>query len=357
MGKKKHSRQIRKKGLPPGSLIYTGSRPDRSPDVYTIYYSATDVVIDAFYDDATVKRRNESKEGVLWVDIRNLSDIRFIEKVGADFDIHPLALEDVLNTNQRAKFEAYDNGLFIVLPNLRLDPLTLELGHEQIALFVTRSSIVSFQEDPDDTFQSVRARLSDSGAKIRKKSCDYLAFQLADNIIDDYFLVLDEFETAIVELETDLHLNGASETHRNRIFDLKRALSLFRLRLQPLRDTMTRFQRAESSLLDPANDLYFRDLVDHVAQVQDSSDNFREMVIHIESLYQVEVGNRLNHVMRLLTVISTIFIPLSFVAGVYGMNFEYMPELKWRYGYFIVLGFMFSLMIGMLVYFKRKRWI
>lgn len=357
MGKKKLSRQIRKKGLPPGSLVYTGSRPERSPDVYTISYSAERFNIDAFYDNAGVKQFKESKQGVLWIDIRNLSDVSFIEKVGTDFEIHPLALEDVLNTQQRAKFEAYDNGLFIVLPNLRLDAQTLELHHEQISLFLSRNGVVSFQEDPDDTFQSVRARLSDVNSKIRKKQSDYLAFQLADTIIDDYFLVLDEFETAIVDLEADLHLHGAAESYRDRIFSLKRSLSLFRLRLQPLRDTMSKFQRAEGDLLDPSNDLYFRDLVDHVAQVQDSSDNFREMMIHIESLYQVEVGNRLNHVMRLLTVISTIFIPLSFIAGIYGMNFEYMPELHWRYGYFFVLGFMFFVMVGMLIYFKRKRWI
>jgi magnesium transporter len=192
---------------------------------------------------------------------------------------------------------------------------------------------------------------------MRKKGTDYLTYSIIDNIVDNYYVALDGLEGRIYEVEEGLHLRSSGPTFKQDIFHLKQIINTFRHRLLPLREAVTRFYRTESHVVEHANRLYFRDVVDHVSQILDSLDNLRETLISLEAFYQAESANRLNNVMRLLTVISTIFIPLSFIAGVYGMNFDNMPELHWHYGYYIVLAFMFLSMIGMLFYFKIKKWI
>jgi magnesium transporter len=216
---------------------------------------------------------------------------------------------------------------------------------------------LSFQEDPDDDFAPVRKRALEGIGRLRKKGPDYLAYALLDTIVDGYYEVLDGIQGQLFELEESLHRNGAEPEVKAGIFTLKRAVNEFRFKVLPLRDAATRLYRTESDLVEESNRLYLRDVVDHVAQILDAIDNQINMLSSLESLYHAEASNRLNNVMRLLTVISTIFIPLSFVAGVYGMNFDNMPELHSRYGYFIVLGGMFFAMVGMLMYFRKKRWI
>lgn len=353
MGKKKHRRiKIRKRGLPPGTLVYTGDRVEATPDVVTLWYSETDCVEVLRYDPAFGQKTN----GTLWVDIRSLTDTPLIERVGNDFQIHPLALEDVLNTHQRAKLEEFDNGLFFVLPNLRLDAENLDLLPEQIAVFAGKNFVVSFQEDPDDTFAPVRKRAQEGLGRLRKKGSDYLLYALVDNIVDGYYLLLDDIEAQVLNLEEMMYANSSDPACKARIFDLKRVVNQFRHRLLPLRDAVARFYRTESDIVDDANRLYLRDVVDHVAQILDGIDNQRDTLDSMEALYHAEASNRLNEVMRLLTVISTIFIPLTFIVGIYGMNFDNMPELRWQHGYFITLGLMFMLAMGMLFYFQRKKW-
>lgn len=353
MGKKKHRQILRKKGLPPGTLVYTGHREKRPVTVHSLWYTDGEHQLrDAFAPEIA-----HTPGGTLWVDLSNLSDAAFIERVGNHFQIHPLALEDVLNTQQRAKLDEYDNGLFLVLPNLRFDTATMELNQEQITIFATQNAVVSFQEDPDDTFQPVRVRLLDGLGKLQKKGADFLLYSLADTVVDQYYLVLDDIETTLLDLEADLHNNGANPACKARIFQLKYIVNQFRHRVVPLRDAVTRLYRSDSPIIDDSNRLYLRDLADHVAQILDGVDNSRDLLANVEALFQSEVSNRLNNVMRLLTVISTIFIPLSFIAGVYGMNFDNMPELHWHYGYFIILGLMFAAMVLMLIYFRRNKWI
>ncbi|MDO8365655.1 MAG: magnesium/cobalt transporter CorA [Saprospiraceae bacterium] len=353
MAHKRNRRKIFKKGLPPESLVYTGHREDTPANVVSVSYTEA-----AFEEiQGYVAPRLEERKGVLWTDVRGLTDTKLIEKVGMDHGIHALALEDVLDTQQRAKLEEFDNGLFFIVHNLKIDCVALELHSEQIALFAGKNFLVSFQEDPDDTFAVVRKRVGDGIGRLRRKGSDYLAYAIIDLVVDSYYSVLDDLEAQELELENDLHQNGAAHTTKARMFALKRTANEFRHRLLPLREAVTRLHRTESDLIDDSNRLYFRDLVDHVAQILDGIDNQREMLANLEALYQAEAANRLNNVMRLLTVISTIFIPLTFIVGIYGMNFDYMPELRWHYGYFIVLGVMFCLMIGMLIYFRRKRWI
>ncbi len=352
MGKKKRRMKIHKLGLPPGSLVYTGDRKEKPSDVITMWYNEGEYA----EQPRCMTEWHGRRDGLVWVDIRNLTDTQVIEQVGAEFRIHPLALEDVLNTHQRSKLDEYDNGLFFVLHNLRLDAGNLNLFSEQIALFAGKNFVISFQEDPDDTFAPVRRRVQEGLGRLRKKSSDYLAYALIDNIVDGYYILLDEVENEVLDLEEAMYADGSDPARKARIFELKRLVNQFRHRLLPLRDAVIRFHRTESDIVDDTNRLYFRDVVDHVAQILDGIDNQRDILDSMEALFHAESANRLNQVMRVLTVISTIFMPLTFVAGIYGMNFDNMPELHWRYGYFISLGVMFVLSLLMLYFFKRKKW-
>ncbi len=352
---KRKRHHIRKKGLPPETLLYTGSRPVIPAHVTTVWYGDQDHLLRDQYVPEFLKKEH----GVTWVDVRSLGEAEFIAQVGKDFHIHPLAQEDVLDTQQRAKLEEYDNGLFFILHNLQLNGETLELNTEQIALFIGKNFLVSFQEDPDDTFHMVRTRVCEGLGRLRKKNPDFLSYSMIDMVVDNYYAVLDEIESAIEILEENFHHkpDQIGATDKARIFQIKRTAGIVRHYLLPLRDATQRLYRTDNDIVEESTRPYLRDVSDHVTQILDSLDNSRDLLSNIEALYQAEVGNRLNNVMRLLTVISTIFIPLSFVAGVYGMNFDFMPELHWKHGYFLVLSGMFIVMVAMLWYFRKKRWI
>ena len=352
MSRRKH-KKIRKKGLPPGTLIYTGHRNEGPALVFSVWFGE-----DTYAEkDVYMPEWQHRSGGITWIDVRSLTDAAVVEHIGNDFQLHPLALEDVLDTQQRAKLEEYDNGLFFILQNLRFDPDLFDLVNEQIAVFMGRHFVISFQEDPDDTLQPIRKRAQEGIGRLRKRGTDYLTYSLLDTIIDNYYLVLDDVEAALQQLETAVHAHGAEPAAKARIFELKRVINQFRHRVLPLRDAVLRFYRSDCPFIDESNRPYLRDLSDHVAQILDSIDNYRDILSSAEAFYQAEVSNRLNNVMRLLTIISTIFIPLSFIAGVYGMNFDNMPELHWHEGYFIILGIMLSAAVVMLIYFWRKRWL
>lgn len=353
MSKKvRHIGTIRKKGLPPGTLVYTGYRTEQPSSVQTVKIADGNYSEFPYYDSDL-----RTEQGLIWVDVRNLTETDLIARIGDDFLMHPLAQEDVLDTQQRAKLEEFDNGLFLILPNLTWKADTFELVNEQISIFIGAHFVLSFQEDPDDDFAAVRRRALEGIGRIRKKGTDYLAYALLDAIVDGYYEVIDCIQNALFELEAELHQKGAEPGVKSGIFKLKRVVNEFRFRVLPLREATTRLYRTESELIDESNRLYLRDVVDHVAQILDSVDIQQNMLMGLESLYHAEAANRLNNVMRLLTVISTIFIPLSFIASVYGMNFDNMPELHSANGYYYVLGGMFVAMLGMLVYFRKKRWI
>lgn len=351
MSQKRRRRKIIKKGLPPESLVYTGYREASPAKVMSICYDVGSFQHHHKYIPV------QATDKCVWHDVRGLTDAGLIEQIGTDHQIHALALEDVLDTQQRAKLEEFDNGLFFIVHNLKTCPEPLELQSEQISIFWSTNILVSFQEDPDDTFLPLRKRAEEGLGGLRKKGADYLAYAILDLVVDSYYAVLDDLEARTLEIEDALHHNGAARDIKAKLFVVKRVVNDFRHRLIPLREAVTRLHRTESPFWDESNRLYLRDLVDHVAQILDGTDVLRDMLNSLEALYQAEASNRLNNVMRLLTVISTIFIPLSFVAGIYGMNFDNMPELHWKYGYFTVLGGMFCVMLGMLIYFRRKQWV
>ncbi|MEO6037473.1 MAG: magnesium/cobalt transporter CorA, partial [Saprospiraceae bacterium] len=340
MNKKKiFSQKKRKQGLPPGSLIYTGHRTENASIVHSLWYNHSSCKEQMIY---APEWRKKAEKGVLWIDIYSLTDTEFIRQVGSDFDLHPLVLEDVLDTQQRPKLEEYDNGLFLIIPSLTLTVTTLEMQSEQIAIFFGADFVISFQEDPDDDFEAVRRRTEEDLGRIRKKGSDYLAYTLVDTVVDSYYSILDELETELFELEETLHRQGDVPWCKARIFDLKRTVNEFRHQVVPMRDAIARLYNTESNLVENANRVYMRDVLDHLGQILDGIDNQQSMLANTEALYHAEASNRLNNVMRLLAIISTIFMPLSFIAGIYGMNFDNMPELHTRYGYFWVLGVMFA---------------
>lgn len=350
---RKHQK-IRKKGLPPGTLIYTGDIIVDSPFVSVCRFSETFFSQKKSWEEEDFLQNNDL---TTWIDVRGLSDVGLIEHIGATLKISPLVLEDVLDTQQRPKFEEYENGLLIIAPHLDYLPQNTALKSEQIALFFTKNTIASFQEDPNDTFDSIRARLADPNNRVRRKKSDYLANALLDYIVDNYYLVFDGIESDIETLEEQLFAYPDSPKIRSRIYQLKRLVISFRRKILPLRDACFRFSKSETPFSSAANHDYFRDVHDHVSQIIDSIDHQVDTLDGFAELSQAESSNRMGHVMRLLTIISTIFIPLSFVAGVYGMNFDNMPELRHPDGYYWVLTVMFLAAVGMLVYFKKKKWL
>ena len=294
--------------------------------------------------------------GVTWLDIDGVHQADLLEAVGTHANLHPLVMEDIHNTYQRPKAEDYEDYLYIVLKMISWNEETKEVQAEQVSLILGKSYVISFKEDPGDIFDPVRLRLRESKGRIRKLGADYLAYSLLDQVVDHYFLVLENLGEQIEDLEEKLVTNPDSSTLQT-IHHLKRELIFLRKSVWPLREAISSLERSESPLFQPETLVYMRDVYDHTIQVIDTIETFRDMVSGMLDIYLSSVSNRMNEVMKVLTIIATIFIPLTFIAGVYGMNFVNMPELQWPWGYFMVWGVMIVIVIAMIIYFKRKKWL
>jgi magnesium transporter len=348
MAKKKR----RSVGLPPGTLVFRGQTRLQTTLLTLLEYNANEV-----REETGVTQINAiPADKTSWYDLRGLHQLDDIRKIGEPFKIHPLILEDIVDTEQRPKFEEYPNGFFVILRALLIHEESGQLETEQVALFCGKHLVLSFQEKDEDLFAPVRDRLLQAKGKIRQRGADYLTYALIDMIVDQYYVVLDQLEEDIDLLEEEI-LKGGGEEIKGKIHQQKVRILAFRKNVVPLREVINQLTRAESDNLDSTTLIFLRDLYDHVAQVIDTIDTYRELVHSLHDLYLSEISFRMNNIMKVLTIISTIFIPLSFLAGVYGMNFHYMPELSWKYGYFIILGVMFSVCIGLLFYFRRKKWL
>ena len=293
--------------------------------------------------------------GVTWLDIDGVHQAEVLESVGNYANLHPLVLEDIHNTYQRPKVEDYDDYLYIVLKMISWDSDSNEAQAEQVSLILGKSYVISFKEDPGDIFDPIRQRLREGKGRIRKLGADYLAYSLLDQVVDHYFIVLENLGERVEDLEEELVTNPDKSTLQT-IYHLKRELIYLRKSVWPLREAISSLERGESPLFQPETLIYLRDVYDHTIQVIDTIETFRDMVSGMLDIYLSSVSNRMNEVMKVLTIIATIFIPLTFITGVYGMNFNYMPELQWRWGYFSIWGVMIVIVIGMVVYFKRKGW-
>jgi len=349
------ARRSKKAGLPPGTLVYTGERRVESVRMTVIEY-----------DEQHVQERHlgaideclpfRAAPTVTWMNIDGLHDVGVIETLGKAFELHPLLLEDILSTAQRPKFEDYEKNLFVVLKMLHFDDHHQGVETEQVSLVVGPNFVLSFQERVGDVFDFVRDRIRNAKGRIRKLGADYLAYSLVDAIVDSYFLVLEKLGERIENLEEELVGNPSQKTLQQ-IHALKREMITLRRSIWPLRELVSGLQRSESPWIAESTRIYLRDIYDHTIQIIDTIESFRDMVSGMLDIYLSSISNRMNAVMKVLTIIATLFIPLTFIAGVYGMNFEHMPELEWRYGYAVVWGVMICVAAIMLMYFRRRKWL
>jgi magnesium transporter len=352
-----HKPKVRKKraGLPPGTLIPPpGSLDGQSPLITIIDYDA------GRYQEKTVASLEEclpfkATDTVTWINIDGLSDISVIERIGKIFDIHPLILESIVNTEQRPRMDDLDTYLYVNLKMLQYLDESHKVKIEQVSLIVGRNYIISFQEDVGDVFDPVRERIRKDG-RIRKFGTDYLAYALIDAIVDNYFTVMESLGEQVEMLEEALASNPSKDMLLN-IHTLKKDMIYLRKSVWPLREVISGLERSDNALIKESTRIYLRDVYDHTIQVIDTIETFRDMVSGMIDIYLSGMSMRLNEVMKVLTLIATIFIPLTFIVGVYGMNFEYMPELSHPYGYYGVWAVILIVTTTMLLYFHRKQWI
>lgn len=338
------------------------------PELTLIHYDGAEFVEEVLKDAETLFERlaalrvqkesdmGEVGQGVMWINIEGLGDMELLQKVGAHFGLHPLALEDVTTAVQRPKVEEYDDHLFVVMQLPHSDgPMAVRF--EQVSLFLGRNFLITIQEDPRfDVFEAVRARLRSNRGFGRTRGHDYLAYALVDAVVDNFFPVLEPLGESIEALEESL-LKRPSQRCVRQLHDLKRALLLLRRNSWPLREVINALVRNESGLVTPETRIFLRDCYDHSIQIMDVIESYRDLSTSMMDIYLSSVGVRTNEIMRVLTVVSTIFIPLTFIVGLYGMNFTHMPELTWRYGYPACLLLMASIAIGLLAFFRSKRWL
>ncbi|HII01573.1 TPA: magnesium/cobalt transporter CorA [Methanosarcinaceae archaeon] len=296
----------------------------------------------------------------VWINVDGLDRVEVIEKLGNCFGIHPLTLEDILNTGQRPKMEDYESYIYTVLKMMLLSKTgeedLEEIIVDQVSIILGPNFLLSFQEREGDVFGPIRERLRKPDSRLRKSGVDYLAYSLIDSVIDYYFVILENFGEKVEELEDELIIDPRPETLHT-IQRYKRDMILLRKSVWPLREMINGMQKVESGLIKESTRIYLRDVYDHTIQVIDSIEAFRDILSSMLDVYLSSVSNKMNDIMKVLTIIATIFIPLTFIAGVYGMNFEYMPELRWKMGYPGVMAFMILIGITTFSYFKKKKWL
>ena len=344
----------RKAGLPPGTLVHVGDRKGEKVKISVIDYTkehAKERIVKRVEDCFPYKE----KKSVTWINIDGLHDVKVIEKLGEHFKLHPLLLEDILNTGQRPKMEDYEDYFLFVAKMLYLDDDS-RIESEQISMVLGPGYVISFQERTGDIFDTIRDRIKQGKGRIRDMGSDYLAYALLDSIVDNYYQVLEKIGEKIERMEEVLLKKSTPKT-LGEIHKLKRVLILLRKAIWPLREVVNGFQREESPLVTDITKVYLRDVYDHTVQVMDTIDTYRDMLTGMLDVYISTVSNKMNEVMKVLTIIATIFIPLTFIAGIYGMNFAHMPELGSRWGYPAVILLMVIMTGLMLIYFRKKRWI
>ncbi len=348
-------KRSKKAGLPPGTLIHIGEKKSEIPKITIMDYD------EVHFQEKEVKTIEEcflfkDKPTVTWINIDGLHQVEILEKLGECYGFHPLVLEDILNTDQRPKVEDYGEYIYIVLKMLDQNNKSNEILTEQISLILGPNFVISFQEREGDVFGPIRERIRTGKGRIRKMGADYLAYALLDSIIDNYFFIMEKLGEKIEFLEEEVVKQPIPETLQT-IHHLKREMIFFRKAVWPLREVIGSLERGELPLVKETTRIYLRDVYDHTIQVIDTIETFRDMVSGMLDIYLSSVSNRLNAVMKVLTIIATIFMPLTFIAGIYGMNFKYMPELEWRWGYPAIWFAVVLISVSMLIYFKRKRWL
>ena len=349
------TKRSKKAGLPPGTLIHIGEKKAEKVRIRILDYDESQ------FEEKEAKTVEDcfpfkDTPTITWINIDGIHEVEIIEKIGKHFGFHPLLLEDILNTEQRPKMEDHEEYIFIVVKMLYYDEEEHEIEAEQVSIILGSNFVISFQEKEDDVFNFVRDRIRNGKGRIRKAGADFLAYALVDAIVDHYFVIMEKIGEEIEVMEEELVTNPSPETLQA-IHNLKREMISLRKSVWPVREVISGLERAESPLIHESTCIYLRDVYDHTIQVMDSVETSRDMVSGMLDIYLSSVSNKMNEVMKVLTIIATIFIPLTFIAGIYGMNFQYMPELQSKWGYPLVWLVMIAVLSSMIVYFKRKRWL
>jgi magnesium transporter len=348
-------RSSKKAGLPPGSLVHVGEKKVESPKVTIFDYRE-----DHFQEReaTTVDECIPFKDTptVTWINISGIHDVEILRSLGDCYAIHPLVLEDILNTEQRPKLEDFETYLFIVAKMLYLERGTSQVRAEQVSIIVGPNFVISFQETDEDVFEGVRERIRSGRGRLRHRGADYLAYAILDAVVDGYFVILETIGGELEDIEDQL-IEDPSGTILQTVYEMKRELIFLRKSVWPLREVLAVLSRQESDLIKQETIAYLRDVYDHTIQVIDTVESLRDLVAGMHDTYLSSISNRMNEVMKVLTIFATIFIPLTFIAGIYGMNFEWMPELRWHYSYPAIWLVMLAAGICMLVFFRRKRWL
>ncbi len=349
-----------KKGLPPGTPVYIGEERTGQVKVTIVDY---DVDNFEMRQAVTAEECFSSKEkpGITWINVEGIHDISLVEQLGACFGLHPLIVEDIVNTEQRPKVDISDDYIFVVMKMITWDQSAKGIQVEQVSLIFGESFVITFQEKPGDSFSTVINRIRNNKGRIRKSGADYLAYTLTDYIVDNYFKVLENVGEDIEDMEEELVADPTPET-LHRIHFLKREMIFLRKSVWPLREIISLLEREDTPLIQETTLIYLKDIYDHTIQVIDIIETYGDLISGMLDVYLSSISNRMNAIMKVLTIIATIFIPLTFIAGLYGMNFNTakspfnMPELNWYYGYPFVLGVMVAIGVIMLIFFKRKKW-
>lgn len=345
----------KKAGSPPGTLIPIGEPKTEKSQISTVDYTAEQIQ----------KQQVDRVEELLplcdaatntWIDIIGVHDPTLMETIGVHFGIHPLTLEDILNTGHRPKTEEFDTYVYIVLKMLRYNEDDHMVISEQVSLILGPRFVMTFQEAPGDVFTPVRDRLFKGKGQIRRRTCDYLAYALIDAIVDQYFYIMEKMGERIEDLEEKLTEDPQIDVIQH-IHNLKREVIYLRKQVWPMREMLSRLTKGEFDLIQDENHLYFGDVYDHITQLIDINESYRDVLSGMLDLYLSTISNRMNQVMKVLTIVATIFIPVTFIAGVYGMNFKYMPELEWPWGYGAIWVVMIIIVVAMVIVFKKHKWL
>lgn len=349
-------KRAKKAGQPPGTAIYTGDKTQQASHLTVIHYTAKDLT------EKSGTRLSECfttqpQTGVTWTHVSGLSDTDTIKTLAEQYHLHPLTVEDILNVEQRPKIEEFEGYYFITLKALSWDSKLNTFSAEQLSIVFGKDFILSFQEHGANIFAPIIERLRMSGTqRIRQQGSDYLAYRLIDSIIDQYFVVLEGLSDQIEKIENLIIASPIPKNART-LYRLKRQILMLRKAIWPTREALSHLLQDESKLISSFTHVYLRDVYDHAVQAIDTIETFRDMLGGILDIYLSSLTTRMNEIMKVLTIIATIFIPITFIASLYGMNFQHMPELHWHLGYPLVLGVMLAVVIFMLLYFKRKKWI
>lgn len=349
------TRRSGKAGLSPGTLMHVGEKKVERTRITVIDYDAAGFLEK---EAQTVEECFPFKETatVTWINVDGVHDASIIEKLGGRFDIHPLVLEDIMTTTQRPKTEDLGGAVFVVVRMIECDEQGLGMTTDQLSLILGPNYVISFQETPGDCLDPVRQRIRGGKGRIRKLGPDYLAYALIDAVVDNYFLILERLGERIDGLEERLIADPRREL-LHEIHSLKREMIELRKAIWPLREVVSKLERLESRLIKKTTGVFLRDVYDHAVQVIDTVESFREILTSMLETYLSSLSNRMNEVMKVLTIISTIFIPITFLVGLYGMNFKNMPEIGWRWGYAFVWVLIVGSVAGMFAFFRKKKWL